>query len=275
MTKHIERQGIGNSAKPTNPCRRYNMNQSGGKVTGKIHSIETCGTVDGPGIRYIIFTQGCPLRCLYCHNPDTWQADSPLSKEKSVSELLKDIIKYKSYFKASGGGVTVTGGEPLMQKEFVTSLFKTLKENEFHTCIDTSGHTNIDQATKDLLSYTDLVLLDIKSINPNTFNKTTGVNIDRTLNFNQYLCDNNIDTWVRFVLVPGLTDDLEDIHKLAKYTSNFSNIKKVGVLPFHQMGMHKWNQLGMKYQLENTPTPTNEETERVRDIFKSYGHIVT
>ena len=188
---------------------------------GKIHSIETCGTVDGPGIRYIIFTQGCPLRCLYCHNPDTWDPNSSVAKEKTVQELLIDILKYKSYFKASGGGVTVTGGEPLLQKTFVAELFKTLRENDLHTCIDTSGYTNIDDKTKELLSYTDLVLLDLKSIDSSTFNKTTGVNIERTLAFNDYLRDNDVETWARFVLVPGLTDNVEEIYKLAEYVSKY------------------------------------------------------
>lgn len=244
-------------------------------ITGNIHSVETCGTVDGPGIRYIVFTQGCPLRCQYCHNPDTLPPTADYAKTMTIPELLADIVKYKSYFQSSGGGVTVTGGEPLLQKKFVAELFKTLQTNGLHTCLDTSGYTNIDDTTQKLLSYTNLVLLDIKSINPETFERTTSVKIQRTLEFLDYLRAQNVTTWVRFVYVPGLTDNLDEIHQLAKFLTDYPNVPKVGILPFHQLGKHKWAELGLDYQLADTPTPTREEAETIRDIFRSYGHTVT
>ena len=244
-------------------------------IIGNIHSVETCGTVDGPGIRYIIFTQGCPLRCLYCHNPDTLPPKADYAIPTNIPTLLADIVKYKSYFQSSGGGVTVTGGEPLLQKAFVAELFKTLQTDGLHTCLDTSGYTNIDDTAKKLLSHTNLVLLDIKSINPATFERTAGVKIERTLAFNDYLREQNIPTWVRFVYVPGLTDNLDEIHQLAQYLTQYPNVQKVGILPFHQLGKHKWETLGLDYQLGDTPTPTKDEAESIRDIFRSYGHIVT
>ena len=243
-------------------------------IVGRIHSIETCGTVDGPGIRYTIFMQGCPLRCVYCHNPDTWAKDGKTATEMSAGELMADIAKYKSYFRFSGGGVTLTGGEPLMQKEFAASLFEMVKREGLHTTLDTSGHDEVDNATKDVLKHTDLVLLDIKSINADTFKRVTGFPIDQTLRFVNYLREENIAAWVRFVLVPGLTDNEQELHALASFLTTLGNVERVGILPFHQMGAYKWQDLGINYKLANTPTPSLEETERVRDLFRSYGITV-
>ncbi|MCL2578905.1 MAG: pyruvate formate-lyase-activating protein [Oscillospiraceae bacterium] len=244
------------------------------EITGRIHSIETCGTIDGPGIRYVIFTQGCPIRCVYCHNPDTWSKKGNDASVMSIGDLMTDIIKYKSYFKFSGGGVTLTGGEPLMQKEFATALFKACKREGLHTCLDTSGYDDIDDTTKELLAHTDLVLLDIKSANPGTYKAVTGFSIAKTFKFAEYLAGTNADTWVRFVLVPGLTDNEDDLHGMAKYLTTLSNVKYVGILPFHQMGAFKWEKMKIKYKLTDTPEPTVQETERVRDLFRSYGFIV-
>ena len=239
-------------------------------VVGKLHSIETCGTVDGPGIRYVVFAQGCPLRCIYCHNPDTWNINKS-SLTLSVGELIPDILKYKSYFKFSGGGVTLTGGDPLLQRDFALALFKACKAEELHTTLDTAGFCNIDDLTKEVLAYTDLVILDIKSFNPNTFKEVTGVPIDKTLDFSKYLSDKNIPAWVVFVLVPGVTDNEEDMHALASYLTTLSNVEKVGIHPFHQMGAYKWRQLKLDYKLNNAPTPTPEEVEKAKDIFRGYG----
>ena len=239
-------------------------------VVGKLHSIETCGTVDGPGIRYVIFAQGCPLRCIYCHNPDTWNINKS-SLTLSVGELLPDIKKYQSYFKATGGGVTLTGGDPLLQKEFALALFKACKEEGLHTVLDTSGYSDVDDLTKEVLSYTDLVLLDIKSGNPDTFKEVTGVPVDKTLAFSKYLNEANIPAWVLFVLVPNVTDKEEDLHALASYLTTLNNIEKVGILPFHQMGAYKWRKLNLEYKLNNAPTPTEKEIEWVKELFRSYG----
>ncbi|MCL2248527.1 MAG: pyruvate formate-lyase-activating protein [Oscillospiraceae bacterium] len=247
-----------------------NLNQ-----TGKIHSIETCGTVDGPGIRYVVFAQGCNLRCVYCHNPDTWSLSGKNATEKSVGELLSDILRYKSYFTFSGGGITLTGGDPLMQKEFALELFRACKEENIHITLDTAGHTDLDDITKEILSLTDLVLLDIKSINPATYQKVTRFPIDKLLNFTQYLSENMVRTWHRFVLVPGLTDDENEILDLIEYIKTLKNKEKIGILPFHQMGAYKWDDLKMKYKLRDTPVPTAEETEQVRELFRSHGFVVT
>lgn len=237
-------------------------------MIGRIHSIETCGTVDGPGIRYIIFTQGCPLRCQYCHNPDSWKmADG---NEMSVDSLINDIIKYKPYMQFSGGGITVSGGEPLLQPEFVGELFKKCHENGIHTCLDTSGYIQLQKADP-VLDHTDLVLLDIKSYNPLVFKDLTGVPIDSTLAFAKHLSDRNIPVWIRYVLVPNLTDNPEDIDSLANYLTSLTNIERVDILPFHKMGEYKWEQLGYDYKLANTPEPSKESVTMAQNIFKHYN----
>jgi len=192
----------------------------------------------------------------------------------SVEDLTADIVKYKSYFKYSGGGVTLTGGEPLLQKEFASALFKALKREGIHTALDTSGYDVIDELTRDVLANTDLVLLDFKSINENTFRQVTGFPIDSTLSFADYLLEQKIPVWARFVLVPELTDNEKDLHALADYLTQLDNIETVGIVPFHQMGAYKWENMGINYKLKDTPVPTADETERVRDIFRGYGLTV-
>jgi len=189
----------------------------------------------------------------------------------TVGELIPDILKYRSYFKASGGGVTLGGGDPLIQREFATALFKACKQEGLHTALDTAGYADIDNLTKELLEYTDLVLLDFKSINPNTYKKVTGVTIDRTLAFADYLSKVGIPAWALHVLVPNLTDDEDELHALAAHLATLKNIEKVGILPFHQMGAYKWRQLNLDYKLNNSPTPTAEEVGHARKIFLSYG----
>lgn len=240
-------------------------------LIGRIHSIETCGTVDGPGIRYVIFFQGCPLKCKYCHNPDTW--NSAKGTEMTVDELMADIMKYRSYITMSGGGVTASGGEPLLQSEFLTILFKKCKEKGIHTALDTSGYAALDKI-KPLLACTDLVLLDIKSYLPETFQEITGVPIQPVLNFARYLDDQKIPAWVRFVLVPGLSDQKENISQLADYLSGLSNIRQVDVLPFHKMGEYKWEELGYEYHLTDTGAPDTDTLNQVKDIFRQQGLTV-
>ncbi len=237
-------------------------------MVGRIHSIETGGTVDGPGIRYVIFFQGCPLRCLYCHNPDTREPSQ--GKEVSIEELLEDIRKYKSYFKFSGGGVTASGGEPLLQPKFLTQLLKALKNEDIHTALDTSGFANLD-TVKEVFDYTDLVLLDIKSINPETFKKVTSVDIEPTLRLAKYLDEKNKKMWIRFVVVPGLTDDMADIEKLASYLAPFKNIERVEILPFHKMGEYKWEALGYDYVLKDTLPPDEKLINDIKDLFIKKG----
>ena len=237
-------------------------------MMGKIHSIETCGTVDGPGIRYVLFTQGCPLKCQYCHNPDSWKIGE--GNEMSVDSIIKDVVKYKSYMQFSGGGITVSGGEPLLQPKFVGELFKECQKNSIHTCLDTSGYIKLDKADP-VLDYTDLVLLDIKSYNPLVFKDVTGVEIHNTLAFAKHLADRKIPVWIRYVLVPGLTDHLEDIQALAKYLTTLNNVERIDILPFHKMGEYKWEQLGYDYQLTDTPSPEAEDVKIAKDIFLKYN----
>jgi pyruvate formate lyase activating enzyme len=239
--------------------------------SGRIHSVETCGTVDGPGIRFVVFTQGCPLRCLYCHNPDCRHIEE--GKTVTVDELLTEIKKYKSYFKYSGGGVTVTGGEPLMQPEFVQEIFQACHREAIHTVLDTSGYVNLEVA-KPVLDATDLVLLDIKSFDPTIYKKLTNVSLEPTLKFAQYLNEINKPTWIRFVLVPDLTDPIENVVGLANFIAPFKNVEKVEVLPFHKMGEYKWEQLGYDYQLKNTEPPTPELIEAVVKVFQDRGLVV-
>ena len=239
-------------------------------IKGRIHSIETCGTVDGPGIRFVLFMQGCPLRCLYCHNPDTW--DREKGREVDTDEIYSQIKKYKNYMNLSGGGVTITGGEPMLQPEFIDELIDMLKKDKINVAIDTSGSIASDKSLS-VLKKCDLVLLDIKSYNKDTYKMLTGVNLAPTLKTMEYLAENDVDTWVRFVLVPDLTDNTEDITELAKYVSRFKNIKKIEVLPFHKLGEYKWNELDLDYQLSKTKEPTNAHLKEVTDIFKKYNTV--
>ena len=235
---------------------------------GRIHSIETCGTVDGPGIRYVIFTQGCPLRCLYCHNPDCRHPED--GKEVTVDELIIDIQKYNSYMNFSGGGLTVTGGEPLMQPEFITEIFRRCQELEIHTALDTSGYVNLATA-KPVLNYVDLVLLDIKSFDKQLYRQVTQVSLEPTLKFARYLDEIEKSAWIRFVLVPNLTDISKNIRGLAEFISQLNNIERVEILPFHKMGEYKWEQLGYDYQLKDTPSASPELVDRAKAIFQEYG----
>jgi pyruvate formate lyase activating enzyme len=238
---------------------------------GRIHSIETCGTVDGPGIRYVIFTQGCLLRCQYCHNPDT--RDPFAGKEVTVDEIIDDIKRYHSYITFSGGGVTITGGEPLLQPEFVREIFRRCRELDIHTALDTSGFPDFE-ASKPVLDYTDLVLLDIKSFDPEVYHRVTGVAIAPTLYFARYLSQIQKPTWIRFVLVPDLTDNPDNIRGLAQLVATLQSVEKVEVLPFHKMGEYKWQQLGLEYALSETLPPTAEQIEAVKTQFREWGLTV-
>ncbi|PAB60646.1 pyruvate formate-lyase-activating protein [Anaeromicrobium sediminis] len=233
-----------------------------------VHSVETCGTVDGPGIRYILFLKGCPLRCKYCHNPDTWINED--GEEKSVDEIMKEVRRYKSYFQASGGGITVSGGEPTLQADFVGELFKQCREEGIHTCLDTSGYCEIEDV-KELLENTDLVLLDIKQIDNIKHRELTGVENIKTLQFAKYLEEQNIPVWIRYVLVPQHTDDTKDIEDLGKYLGTLSNIQRVEVLPYHEMGISKWESMNMDYPLKGITSPSKESVEKAKDILKKHN----
>lgn len=234
------------------------------KQYAKIHSFESFGTVDGPGIRYVIFLQGCHLKCKYCHNRDTWDING--GYYSSLDEILNKIENYKNYIMPNGG-VTVTGGEPLLQVHFLIELFKKLKEKNIHTCIDTSGMVDITEDIKTLLNYTDLVLLDIKHIDPIKCKDLVGVSNERELKFAEYLSQNNIDMWIRQVLIPGYTDDENDLRKLKSFIDKLNSVKKVELLPYHNMGEYKWKKLGLNYDFKDVKVPTAEEVKKAKQIL--------
>lgn len=236
------------------------------EIIGKIYSIETLGSVDGPGIRFIVFMQGCPLKCKYCQNRDTWDIKS--GKDTTVDELVKKIKRSKPYFEASGGGVTVSGGEPLFQAKFVTELFKKLKKLGINTCIDTAGSLPISDDIKELLKYTDLVLLDIKHIDNEKSINLVGASNVNNLNFARYLNEQNIPMWIRQVLVPGYTDDEKDLLKLKEFLETLNNVKRVEILPYHDLGRVKWEEIGATYQLDGVRTANSDDVERAKKILE-------
>lgn len=239
-------------------------------VKGRVHSIETFGTVDGPGIRFILFMQGCPLRCKYCHNRDTWDVKG--GTEYTTDEIIEQVKKYSSYMKFSGGGLTVSGGEATLQPEFLKDLFKKAQENEIHTCLDTSGFVNID-VIDPVLDYTNLVLLDLKHMVPEKCKDLVGVSIDKTLEFAKHLSDRNIPVWIRHVLVPGITDDRENIELMGKFISTLKNVDRVELLPYHTLGVHKWENMGFEYELKDVPDATTEDIEKASKILAEFGVI--
>lgn len=234
-------------------------------MIGRIHSIESFGTVDGPGIRFVIFMQGCTLKCKYCHNRDTWNVNS--GKKVSVNELIKEIQNYKTYIDSSGGGVTVSGGEPLLQAEFVTELFKELKELGFHTALDTAGSIPLSPEIKELLKYTDLVLLDIKHIDDEKSKNLVGFSNKNNLEFAKYLSNINLPVWIRQVLVPGYTDDKFDLQKLKSFIDSLSNVENFEILPYHNLGKFKWDEIGDTYELENVIPPSQDEIQKAEQIL--------
>lgn len=236
-------------------------------ITGRIHSVETCGTVDGPGIRFVVFLQGCPLRCKYCHNPDTWAYGT--GREVTVDELMREVVRYKSYMHFSGGGLTLSGGEPLLQPEFAAELFARCRAEGIHTALDTSGYAPLAVA-KPVLDKSDLVLLDFKAFSPELFRTVTGVEREPTMQTAEYLSGAGIPFWVRFVMVPGLTDDKEDIQRMADYLSTL-NVQKIEVIPFHKMGEYKWAELGIPYTLGDIPPTHRRDVEAAEEIFRNAG----
>ncbi|MED4017192.1 MULTISPECIES: pyruvate formate-lyase-activating protein [Sutcliffiella] len=241
-------------------------------MQGYIHSIETSGMVDGPGIRYVIFTQGCLLRCQFCHNPDTWEQKK--GKLMSVDELIEDIETYLPYMKHSNGGVTVSGGEPLLQIDFVIALFKKCKELGIHTTVDTSAgcfsnSKRFLESLDELLKYTDLFLLDIKQINNEKHKELTSLPNTHILQFAKLLSDRNVPVWIRHVLVPTKTDDVQDLKELGEFIQTLTNVEKIEILPYHQMGVYKWEQLGIPYALKDVNPPNEELVKKAKELLGS------
>ena len=235
-------------------------------IKGRIHSTESFGTVDGPGIRYVIFMQGCPMRCLYCHNPDTW--DFRGGREVTADELIAEYKKNSAFYRK--GGITVTGGEPLMQIAFLTELFRKAKGEGIHTCIDTSGiifsekNAALVAELDELMKYTDLIMLDIKHIEPGAHKKLTGRPNEPILAFAKYLESREIPVWIRHVVVEGYTDDPAALERLGEFIGSLKNVKALDVLPYHSMGVSKYEKLGIQYPLAGMPSLHRKDAERAK-----------
>ena len=234
------------------------INNTEKNIKGYIHSTESFGAADGPGVRFVVFMQGCPMRCAYCHNPDT--RDASCGTEVCADELLRRALRYRGYW-GENGGITVSGGEPLMQLDFVTELFKAAKANGINTALDTSGALFSREEPflgrfNALLEYTDLVLLDIKEINPERHKALTGFGNANILDMARYLSDIGKPAWIRHVLVPGYTDFDEDLDALGEFVRSLSNVERCEVLPYHTLGIHKWESMGLKYPLDEVQPPT-------------------
>ncbi len=240
------------------------------ELMGRVHSIESFGTVDGPGTRFVVFLQGCLFRCKYCHNRDTWDLDG--GELYTVTEMIEQILPYAKFMDASGGGVTVTGGEPVLQAAFVGLLFKKLRQVGIHTCLDTNGYVGVYNAeTHMMIEESDLIMVDIKHINDHKHHLLVGVSNQRTLKFVRHLADIGKKTRARYVVVPGYSDDLEDVHALAHFLAPMKNIENIELLPYHNLGTHKWKALGLEYPLEGMEPPPVAKMDDIQNIFESYG----
>lgn len=239
------------------------------KTVGQVHSLETFGLVDGPGVRFVVFLQGCRMRCQYCHNPETWSmtGGTPWTAE----DLFQRVWRYHNYWK-NNGGITVSGGEPLLQIDFVTALFRLAKEKGVHTVLDTAGNPFTTEEPffgkfQQLMEVTDLVMLDLKDTDPQTHQKLTGWDNANILQMAQYLSDTGKDMWVRRVLVPGLTDHREELAHLRTLLDSWKTVRRVEILPYHTLGLFKWEKLGIDYPLDGVPTPTEEEVRQAEEIL--------
>ena len=237
---------------------------------GFLHSFTTGATVDGPGVRIVAWTAGCMWRCLYCHNPDTWTMSNGMPV--TVARASDELRKYRQGLKVMSGGLTISGGEPLMQHRFVVKLFTAAKKMGIHTALDTNGYYG-EKLSDDDLEVIDLVLLDIKTWDPQRHRQLTGMDNGPTLDFARRLAAHKRKIWLRYVLVPELTDDAADIKQTAAFVASLGNVERVDVLPFHQLGQYKWEKLGIPYSLTEKKPPTNELVERTIGIYKSEGLV--
>ncbi len=235
-------------------------------MEGKIHSIETFGAVDGPGIRYVIFVQGCPLRCLFCHNPDSWNLKD--GKTVCSEDLVKNILEYRNFIEK--GGVTISGGEPLFQPEFVSDILDLCRKNNLHTALDTAGSVPIE-ISKPVIDKADMLLLDIKALGNEMCRTITGLSNKNTLDTLNYTREVNKPIWIRHVLLPGYSFTADQLEELAEFLTAYPNIEKVELLPFHKMGEYKWEELGLPYKLYDAQPPSSEEYEKAVEIFRKHN----
>ena len=243
-------------------------------LEGWVHSTETFGTADGPGIRYVLFLSGCPLRCQYCHNPDSWHRRD--GRPMPVDEVLRDIADYRDFFGRGRqrGGVTLSGGEPLAQPRFCHAVLRGCKAMGLHTALDTSGYLGA-LADDALLQEVDLVLLDIKAVTERQYHTLTGAKLEPTIRFAERLADLHKPVWLRYVVVPGITDNLDDIESLATFAAGLGNIERVEVLPFHHLGEHKWRNLGLTYPLKSVQPPSEQALKQAQTTFRNAGLFVS
>ena len=239
------------------------------EIKGRIHSVESFGSADGPGVRYIVFLKGCNMRCQYCHNPDTWAKDG--GELMTPEEVLKKALRYKTYWKEKGG-ITVSGGEALLQIVFVTELFRLAKDKGVITCLDTSGNPfSLEEPFKskfeELMKYTDLFILDIKHMDDAAHRKLTGQTNQNILEMAAYLSDHGKAMWIRHVLVPGITTEEDELYRLRSFLDTLKTVERVEVLPYHTLGVFKWKELGIPYQLEGVDPPTKEQIDRAKEIL--------
>lgn len=240
------------------------------QLLGRIHSFESFGTVDGPGTRFVIFMQGCLFRCKYCHNRDTWNLDG--GDLYSVTDLVEQIIPYAPFMDASGGGVTVSGGEPVLQAAFVALLFEKLHEHGIHTCLDTNGYVGVySDEINQLIDASDLVMVDIKHINDAKHHLLVGVSNQRTLKFARHLASIGKKTRVRYVVVPGYSDDLSDVEALADFLAPMKNVEQIELLPYHNLGTHKWQAMGLEYPLEGLAPPSKQSMVAIDEVFARHN----
>ena len=234
--------------------------------TGRLHSVETFGTVDGPGIRYVAFLQGCPLQCAFCHNPDSWDAAG--GRPIEAEALVADMLRYRPFLRS--GGVTLSGGEPLLQPDFVLDVLRRIKDAGMHTAIDTSGAVLLE-ACREAVDMADLILLDIKHADPEKCRALTGQDNRNAFRLLAHCEKTRKRVWIRHVVVPGQTDDFDDLEHLAARLSSYTCIERIEILPFHKMGEYKWKELNRAYRLTDTPEPDPETIDRIRALFARYG----
>lgn len=244
------------------------------KPLGRVHSVESFGLVDGPGVRYVIFLQGCALRCQFCHNPDSWEAHNPSAEMTDAQTLLEQALRYKKYWGRDGkkGGITVSGGEPMLQMEFVTALFELAHQKGVHTTLDTAGQPYREDAAYQkafarLMDATDLVMLDLKAMDENLHKRVTGMGNANILAMARKLSGMGKPMWIRHVLVPGLTDGEDDLRQMAAFIKTLKTVERVEVLPYHTLGLSKWQKLNIAYPLEGVSTPTRDEVARAERIL--------
>jgi len=253
-------------------CEFTQLDVPAAQRVGRVHSVDSMGAVDGPGLRFVVFLQGCLDRCRYCHNPDTW--DQRGGEERTVADLIEEMRGYLPYMQATGGGLTVTGGEPLLQADFVAGLFEEAHKIGIHTALDTNGFAAPERAAP-VLEHTDLVLLDLKQLNPEKHKALTGQENTVTLRFARFASEWGVPLWIRYVVVPGWSDAPEDVEALADFVQSLRGVERVELLPYHLLGKHKWEVLGIRYTLEGVEPPPPETMTRIRKQLTQRGIRVT